>query len=45
MSTIQLLERTFEPYIRASAIQQRIRALAEEINRDYAEKALDGGGT
>ncbi len=38
MPTIKLFGRTFEQYITASEIQQRVNELAKEINRDFAGK-------
>ena len=35
MSTIQVNDKQFLPYITASEIDNRIKALAKEINRDY----------
>jgi hypoxanthine phosphoribosyltransferase len=38
MSTIQVLDKTFEPYLKEAAIQEKITALAEQLNQDYAGK-------
>jgi hypoxanthine phosphoribosyltransferase len=38
MSTIQVLDKTFEPYLKEAAIQEKITALAEALNKDYADK-------
>jgi hypoxanthine phosphoribosyltransferase len=38
MSTIQVLDKTFEPYLKEVAIQEKITALAEALNKDYADK-------
>lgn len=38
MSLIQVLDKKFTPYIDAAAIDQRIREVADSINRDYAGK-------
>lgn len=36
--SIQVLDKTFEPYIKAERIQEQIRELAARINADYAGK-------
>jgi len=38
MSTIQVLDKTFEPYLKEAAIQEKITALAAQLNLDYAGK-------
>ena len=38
MSTIQVLDKTFEPYLKEAAIQEKISALAAQLNKDYAGK-------
>jgi hypoxanthine phosphoribosyltransferase len=38
MSTIQVLDKTFEPYLKEDAIQEKISALAAQLNKDYAGK-------
>ncbi len=38
MSTIQVLYKTFEPYLKEEAIQEKITELAAQLNKDYAEK-------
>lgn len=38
MSTIQVLDKTFEPYLKEVAIQEKITALAAQLNLDYAGK-------
>ena len=38
MSTIQLHDKAFEPYLTAEAINERIRKIAEQINEDYDGK-------
>lgn len=38
MSTIQVLDKTFVPYLSESAIQEKITALAAQLNKDYAGK-------
>jgi hypoxanthine phosphoribosyltransferase len=38
MSTIQVLDKTFEPYLKEAAIQEKITELAEQLNQDYAGK-------
>jgi hypoxanthine phosphoribosyltransferase len=38
MSTIQVLDKTFEPYLKEEAIQEKITALAATLNKDYAGK-------
>ena len=38
MSTIQVLDKTFEPYLKEAAIQEKITALAVQLNLDYAGK-------
>jgi hypoxanthine phosphoribosyltransferase len=38
MSTIQVLDKTFEPYLKENAIQEKISALAAQLNKDYAGK-------
>jgi hypoxanthine phosphoribosyltransferase len=38
MSTIQVLDKTFEPYLKEAAIQEKITKLAEQLNQDYAGK-------
>src|SRR6188768_3873692 len=38
MSVIKVNDKNFEPYISAAEIHERIVALAERINRDYAGK-------
>ncbi|MFZ9590008.1 MAG: hypoxanthine phosphoribosyltransferase [Chitinophagaceae bacterium] len=36
MSTIQVLDKTFEPYLKEAAIQEKITELAGQLNKDYA---------
>lgn len=38
MSTIQVLNKTFEPYLKEAAIQEKITELAGQLNKDYAGK-------
>jgi hypoxanthine phosphoribosyltransferase len=38
MSTIQVLDKTFEPYLKEAVIQEKITELAGQINKDYAGK-------
>jgi hypoxanthine phosphoribosyltransferase len=38
MSTIQVLDKTFEPYLKEAAIQEKITELAGQLNADYAGK-------
>jgi hypoxanthine phosphoribosyltransferase len=38
MSTIQVLDKTFEIYLLEAAIQKKITALANQLNQDYAGK-------
>ena len=38
MSTIQVLDKTFEPYLKEEAIQEKITELAGQLNQDYAGK-------
>ena len=38
MSTIQVLDKTFEPYLKEAAIQEKITELAGTLNQDYAGK-------
>ena len=38
MSTIQVLDKTFEPYLKEAEIQEKITKLAEQLNQDYAGK-------
>ena len=38
MSTIQVLDKTFEPYLKEAAIQVKITELAGQLNQDYAGK-------
>jgi hypoxanthine phosphoribosyltransferase len=38
MSTIQVLDKTFEPYLKEAAIQEKITELARQLNADYAGK-------
>ncbi|MEN9319493.1 MAG: hypothetical protein RLZZ309_480 [Bacteroidota bacterium] len=38
MSTIQVLDKTFEPYLKEAAIQEKITELAGQLNNDYADK-------
>lgn len=38
MSTIQVHDKKFRPYINAEEIQVRIKAVADELNKDYAGK-------
>jgi hypoxanthine phosphoribosyltransferase len=38
MSTIQVLDKTFEPYLKEAAIQEKITELAGQLNKDYAGK-------
>jgi len=38
MTPIQVHGKTFEPYLTASAIQEKIKNIAESINKDYADK-------
>ncbi|MEE6186902.1 Hypoxanthine-guanine phosphoribosyltransferase [Mycovorax composti] len=40
METIQVHDKVFKPYITENQIQQRIKELAENINRDYAEQTV-----
>lgn len=40
METIQVHDKVFKPYITEIQIQQRIKELAENINRDYAEQTV-----
>jgi len=35
MSTIQVLDKTFEPYLKEAAIQEKITELAVQLNQDY----------
>ena len=35
---IQVLDKKFEPYIKAQQIQEQINVLAKQLNQDYAEK-------
>lgn len=39
MSTIQVHDKAFEPYLTAEAINERIRKIAEQINEDYDGKS------
>jgi hypoxanthine phosphoribosyltransferase len=39
MSTIQVHDKAFEPYLTAEAINDRIRKIAEQINEDYDGKS------
>jgi len=39
MSTIQVLDKTFEPYLKEAAIQEKITELAGQLNKDYAGKS------
>lgn len=36
MSNIQVLDKTFEPYLKEAAIQAKITELAGQLNKDYA---------
>ncbi|MEY4812616.1 MAG: hypoxanthine phosphoribosyltransferase [Sediminibacterium sp.] len=36
MSNIQVLDKTFEPYLKEAAIQEKITELAGQLNKDYA---------
>ena len=38
MSTIQVLDKTFVPYLTEAAIQEKITELAGQLNKDYAGK-------
>jgi len=38
MSTIQVLDKTFEPYLKEVEIQEKITALATQLNQDYVGK-------
>ena len=38
MSTIQVLDKTFEPFLKEAAIQEKITELAVQLNQDYAGK-------
>jgi hypoxanthine phosphoribosyltransferase len=38
MSTIQVLDKTFEPYLKEAAIQEKISELAGQLNKDYLGK-------
>ena len=38
MSTIQVLDKTFEPYLKEAAIQEKITELAVQLNQDYEGK-------
>lgn len=38
MSTIQVLDKTFVPYLSEAAIQEKITELAAQLNKDYAGK-------
>jgi len=38
MSTIQVLDKTFEPYLKEAAIQEKITELAGQLNQDYSGK-------
>jgi hypoxanthine phosphoribosyltransferase len=38
MSNIQVLDKTFEPYLKEAAIQEKITELAVQLNQDYAGK-------
>ena len=38
MSTIPVLDKTFEPYLKEAAIQVKITELAGQLNQDYAGK-------
>ena len=38
MSTIQVLDKTFELYLKEAAIQEKITELAGQLNKDYAGK-------
>ena len=38
MSTIQVLDKTFESYLKEAEIQEKITKLAEQLNQDYAGK-------
>ena len=38
MSTIQVIDKTFEPYLKEAAIQEKITELAGQLNQDYAGK-------
>src|SRR4029078_3433474 len=38
MHPIQVHRKTFEPYLNAASIQEKIKAIAESINDDYKDK-------
>lgn len=38
MSSIQVLDKTFVPYLKEAAIQEKIAELAAQLNKDYAGK-------
>ncbi len=38
MSSIQILDKTFVPYLSETAIQEKITELADQLNKDYAGK-------
>ena len=38
MSTIKVLDKIFEPYLKEAEIQEKINALAVQLNQDYAGK-------
>lgn len=38
MSSIQVLDKTFVPYLKEAAIQEKITELAAQLNKDYAGK-------
>ena len=38
MSNIQVLDKTFEPYLKEAAIQEKITELAGQLNKDYEGK-------
>lgn len=38
MSQIQVLDKVFVPYLGAELIQEKVKALAQQLNNDYADK-------
>lgn len=38
MSQIQVLDKVFVPYLSAELIQEKVKALAQQLNNDYADK-------
>jgi hypoxanthine phosphoribosyltransferase len=38
MSTLKVHDKEFTPYITSKEIEEQVRRVAEEINKDYAEK-------